>query len=572
MNGGRGAKGSINDRLISIMYRNRYKLAKDKHDGYTVSAKEKQKEYLKTMQNFDVTRDVPSLDSVDKKVVEDSIRAVRTTTVSESVTETQMNAPAEKVTHPISDEISSSFYEQSFTAKPTESALNNNVPFKSDFEQKVSSIKETATSLENSSTPSISTISELSDKMIDVDLSTEVFDFEHYDYYQVIQPRKGTDTKYTRVEEQLTQTLVDGAEVIDIPSEIKKIDDEEVILTELTEFIEDSQVIIGEIKEDIASVRDLVSKSETQPEIEQLEERYSAIRAKIDKLKAQYDVVKTKYDFEDFKILESIEMMAAIEDYKDRASLDELETMVDVCKEEIDQIDGILIEERKSASLAEDIESQRKTVEKRDQEFAKNKESVIYLDELEKKIAKEAREQAQIIAELEVQIANFRTEVVTNVEPIYHTERLLGSFFRIAAGILTVPFSGRQVFGTMLGVHLINRGTRQLRDALNPEFVQTTEVRHRYQDMEREILNSKDYVDTTARLIDDSIYQLDKLDEEFKLRFSAYSSRIPQYGEVEKKIAELKKSLNLKKEDVKHMQKTLENQYENNKVKVKRAA
>lgn len=572
MNGGRGAKGSINDRLISIMYRNRYKLAKEKSEGYTVREKAKQKEYLKSIQDFDVKTDISNLDSVDRKVVEDAVTRVKTVSVFEENKKAVSNEPPRKIETPLSDEISSSYYDNSFTPKATEEVLNNTVPFKSNFNEKVSNIKESASTLESSNTPSIDSVEQLSDKMIDVDLNTEVFDFEHYDYYQVITPKRGIDTQYRKVEEQEESFVNLNGDVIDIPSEIKKIDDEEVILTELTNFIEDSQTVIAELKEDLTTVKDLVGKSETQKEVENLEEKYQTIRSKVEKLKAQYDVVKEKYDFEDFKILESIEMMAAIEDYKSRASLDELEAMVDVCKEEIDQIDGILIEEKKSVGISEDINEQKRAVIKRDQEFEQNKEGVIYLDSLEKKIAKEAREQAQIIEELYKKIDNFTTEIVPVTNTVYHTEKLLGSFFRIAAGILTAPFSGRQVFGTMLGVHLINRGTRQLRDALNPDFVQTTEVRHRYQDVEREILNSKDYVDTTAKLIDDSIYQLDKLDEEFKLRFSAYSSKIPQYGEVEKKIENLKKSLSLKKEEVKYMQKTLDKQYEANKVKVKKAA
>ena len=84
MNGGRGAKGSINDRLISIMYRNRYKLAEDKKAGYTVVAKEKQKEYLKFMQNFNYPKDVSNLDSTDKKSVNEAVVRVKAPAVEQS--------------------------------------------------------------------------------------------------------------------------------------------------------------------------------------------------------------------------------------------------------------------------------------------------------------------------------------------------------------------------------------------------------------------------------------------------------------------------------------------------------
>lgn len=519
MNGGRGAKGSINDRLISMMYRNRYALDKKKKEGYSKGNAAKQKEYLHSIQTFDVAEDVTSLDEEDKKVVE------------------------------------TAFNQEDSFSKPEQVEM----PFTPTYQEKVKSLEAQAEAIENNPTPTISSVQDISDKMVEVDLTTEVFDFEHYDYYEVL-------SQHTGISDYPEE------DVIDVEREIEKVEDEETILTELSTFIEESQVIISEIKEDLIEVKDLIPKSQTQEQVSALEEKYVAVKAKVDLLKKQYDVVKEKYNFEDFEILASIEMMSAIEDYHDKASLEELETLVDVCKSEIDQIDGVLIEEKKSLGILEDVQEQKREVVKRDQDFQKNKEGVLYLDDLERKIAKEAGEQAQIIAELEKKLANFTTEIEVVTRTVYHTERMFGSLVRIAAGILTAPFSGRNVFGTMLGTHLINRGIRQLRDSLNPEFVQTPEVRHRYQDIEREILNSKDSVNTTADLIDDSIYQLNQFEKEFNLRFKAFSNIIPQYADVLGKIESLQTSLKHKKEEVKEMQKHLDRQYEENKVKVKRAA
>ena len=515
MNSGRGAKGSINDRLISMMYRNRYKLAEQRKKGYTKETKQKQKEYLRSIQDFDLEKDAPNLEEEDKKVIEKVF-----------------NDPAPAV-----------------LASPKEDV----VPLTPTFQEKVDTIKQGAEIVESGpkttdseiSEPSIETLHDLSDKMMDVDLTTENFDFEHYDYYEVL-------SKYTGIADFKEE------EIIEPDVEIAKVDDEEVILSELSDFIEDSKELIVEIKEELKAIEEEVPLQKTEQDLEQLEERYIKLREKISLLKAQYDTIKEKYDFADFEILSSIEMMEAIDDYRDKASLEEMETLVDVCKKEIDQIDGVVIEEKRSVAVAENMETQEKEIIKRDQAFKKNKEGVIYLDNLEKKIAEEAREEAKIIAELEKKLGNFTTEVETVTRTVYHTERLFGSFLRIATGILTVPFSGRQIFGTMLGTHLINRGLHQLRDSLNPEFVQTREVRHRYQSIEREILNSKDYVKMTSVLIDDSLDQLDKFDEEFK--------------EVEKQIESLKVRLAKKKDEVKIMEKDLARQYEENKIKVKKAS
>ncbi len=576
MNGGRGAKGSINDRLISMMYHNRYKLEQRKKEGYTKEEKAKQKEYIKTMRTFDMEKDTVSLEEKDNKVVQEAFKPLPIEQIGIPSLENTPVLKQEESNFIVLDNPSEEVTFKSIGSNPAtiEDLSNKQVPFKSSYEERVSEIKSAGTAIESSSTPSVASIHDLSGKMIDVDIDTEVFDFEHYDYYEVLQTPKGkasnSSSEQFFVQDELA--MQDSDESLDFDREIEKVEDEETILEELTTFIEDSQETLLDIKEDLLEVRELVSQSKTQEQVAELEERYAAIRAKVDKLKAQYDVVKEKYNFDDFRILESIEMMTAIEDYKDKASLDELETMVDVCKDEIDQIDGILIEEKRSVAVAEEVEEQRKAVVKRDQDFEKNREGVIYLDDLEKKIAREAREQALIIADLEKQLGKFTTDIEVVRETVYHTERLFGSFFRIAAGILTMPFNGRHIFGTMLGTHLINRGIHQLRDYMNPEVIERTEIKHRYKDIEREILNSKDYVKTTAHLIEDSIYQLDKFDAEFKLRFSAYSNLIPAYAEVERKIESLKKSLKMKKEEVNVMSKDLDRQYEANKVKVKKAS
>lgn len=576
MNGGRGAKGSINDRLISMMYHNRYKLEKRKKEGYTKEEKAKQKEYIKTMRTFDMEKDTVSLEEKDNKVVQKAFKPLPTEQIGTPSLENTPVLKQEESNFIVLDNPSEEVSSKSVGSNPAtiEDLSNKQVPFQSSYEERVSEIKSAGTAIENNPTPSVASIHDLSGKMLDVDIDTEVFDFEHYDYYEVLQTPKGksfdSSSEQFFVQDELS--MQDSDESLDFDREIEKVEDEETILEELTTFIADSQETLLDIKDDLLEVRELVSQSKTQEQVAELEERYAAIRAKVDKLKAQYDTVKEKYNFDDFRILESIEMMAAIEDYKDKASLDELETMVDVCKDEIDQIDGILIEEKRSVAVAEEVEEQRKAVVKRDQDFEKNREGVIYLDDLEKKIAREAREQALIIADLEKQLGKFTTDIEVVRETVYHTERLFGSFFRIAAGILTMPFNGRHIFGTMLGTHLINRGIHQLRDYMNPEVIERTEIKHRYKDIEREILNSKDYVKTTANLIEDSIYQLDKFDAEFKLRFSAYSNLIPAYAEVERKIESLKKSLKMKKEEVNIMSKDLDRQYEANKVKVKKAS
>jgi len=514
MNGGRGAKGSINDRLISIMYRNRYKKFELKKEAYAKEAKIREREYLKSVQSFDIDDGTKILDEEDQTIVVDALKGV-----------------------PLG---------------PSQDQNNTSV-------QTLEHVSKSASNVSYGEVTTMDDLQALNKKIIQVDTATEVFDFDNYDYYEVI----NTHSKVAGV---------DDKDIIDVDREITKVEDEITIVDELEIFIEASKKTIEEIKGEIDSLRNDVKDQYTAEQIAKIQERYKKIKEKVDKLKSQYDAISKKYNFEDFHLLESITLMDAIDEYRDLATLDEVETLVEYCKDEIEQIDGIVVQQENITYASEELAEQKQAIKRRNEQFDKNRNGVIYLDDLEKRIAFEASEQRKLIEDIEKKLANFTTDVREVTDVVYHTERLFGSFLRIAAGILTAPFSGRNVFGSYLGVQLINRGVRDLRASLEPEYVRRTEIVHSYTSVESEILNSMDHVADTARVIDDSIEQLNKFDAEFKKKFKEFSGLIPEYGNLEKQISELKKKLVHKKVEVKTMQNDLNKQYEANKVKVKKAS
>lgn len=516
MNGGRGAKGSINDRLISMMYRNRYRKLQLQKKSYKKDNKEAEKVFLSSIQNFDLNDGAISLDEKDRTVIEEALMPLSSTVIE----------------YPKKQQQSTSKY---------------------------STIKKAETVVTSQSESNVKELHDISEAMVDFDPLEEAFDFDNFDYYEVIEKKTGIGA-------------IPESEVIDGDKEIEKVENEITIVEELEKFTDESLELIEEIKEDLVQIKSVVEEQYTESQIENLEFKVKNVKLKIDKLKAKYDTVKDKYNFEDFQILDSIEMILAVDSYKEKASLEEVETLVDFCKNEIEQIDSIVVEEKKSVGISEEIEEKKVEIRRRDKDFSENKQGIIYLDDLEKTIAYEAQEQKKIILELEKKLANFTTEIKDVSNTVYHTEKMFGSFLRIAAGILTAPFSNNKIFGTMLGTHLINKGIKGLRDSLNPEVVKTTEIVHKYSSIEREILNSKDYVNTTDRLLSDSIYQLDKFDDEFKNKFKEYVEIIPEYKIVEAQIENLKKKLSQKQLEINTMKKDLDRQYEANKIKVKKAS
>ncbi len=515
MNGSRGAKGSVNDRLISMMYRRRYMDQMKKRSSYNKDDRSKIKDYLSKLQTFDIDLGARDLDEEDKAVLEDTLR-------------------------PLNDE----------AFPPQKNA------------SQARSIKDQAQDLEEKpilTSHDLSTLINLGKEVTAFDPSVEDVNFDDFNYYEVISTKTPVG-------------MMPPDEVIAIDDEIAKREDEIVILDEVATFISDSKELLTEIKDEIDGIKDDLEEQHTKEDMAKLEERYKALQEKIDALKSRYLAMKEKYAFEDYDLLDSIPLITAISDYRDKARLDELETLVDVCKEEVDEIDGILEEDAKKESLKGDIDDKNVEITSRDEDFDKAKKQTIYLDDFEKQIMEEVIRQQKIIAELWNHLSKIETEIVKKTEYIYQTGRMLASFLRITAGILTTPLTNHRLFGVMLGTGLINRGLTELKASLVPEKVEKTQIKEKYQSIEREIFQTEDAISTTMRLIDDSLNEVGALKEIFQNRFAPYAEYIPNYKEVDAMLNQLEKDLKTKRNMEKEMRSELSKQYEINKQKVLRAS
>ena len=356
-------------------------------------------------------------------------------------------------------------------------------------------------------------------------------------------------------------------EIIDIEKEEELAIDEQVIVEEITNFIDESLIILEEIKEEVSIIQEEVEKPYTIEQANELEIRQNNLRKKIDKLKKQYDTVKDKYNFDDFAILDSIEIMDAVDDYLDSAKLDNIEVMVNVCKNEIEKIDGIVIENDRALKVSADIEDKKEEIVNRTIAFEKNRENTKKQERVEDRIAIELVEQRKILNDIKERVDKIE---VVNIPQVTITGygRMFSSLLRVAVGILTTPISNRRIFGIAMGTNLINKGLRGLRQGLTVE--QKTETILKYEDLEREIVNCKDKLEFTNLLLMDSIEQVDKLKTEFSDKFAKYIYLIPEYKEALNKLDNLKKKLEQKHMEVKAIDKDLDLQRTKNNEKIKK--
>ena len=458
MDGNRGAKGSVKDRLISMLYRLRYRKKVLKEENYTIDTKQKQQEYLYTLKSFDDKEDINILEEKDKKELD---------------------------------------------------RVSYNVNFK---------LKKK--------------------KGIDI-----------------------ADIKLSSIESKSSEL----DEKVDLKKEIRKTKDEIVILKEVDNFIKNSLTNI----DDIQSELDIIKKEikDKNKDTNDLEERYKKLKEKINKLKLQYDTIKDKYDLNEFSILESIKLMDSITDYKSVAKLNEVEMMLKVCKKEISELDSvnIIVEEKKSVGLdIENVKEEQKIVKIK---FNRSKEKINKIDSLEEKIVHEIKYQQEVVDDMYKKASYFEKEISKRIEFVGQ-RNVLGSLFRIAGGILTLPLTGRQLFGVALGSTMINRGLKEINKSL--ETREKIVVNYKYEDISKQIDQVKDKVEYINLVLSDSLNEIRKLKENFRNVYAEYNNILPEYKSTLENLNDLESRILNQQSRLINMDKKLDKEKEINKQKLKK--
>lgn len=459
---GRGAKGSIKDRLISLLYRLRYQDKKIKEEDYTIENKQRQKKYQQHLVDFKQTENIDILSNSEKKELE-------------------------KV---------------KFNAKVS-LEVKNDKQFKLDI--------------------------------VDIELQKQ-------------------ENKKSFLDNKL-----------DLKKEIQKTDDEIVILKEVNNFVLDSIKNIDSIKEEVEELKE--ESKEQNKSTENLEQKYKSLKEKINKLKLQYDSIINKYDLSEFKILESIKLIDSIEDYKSLATLNEIDMMLKVCKKEINKIESITIISKEEKTIEHNINNTKNNQSIVKIKFNKQKEKLQELDSIKNNIDQELQKQKEIIDEMYSKASYFDKKYKKRIE-YKKIGNLFPSFTRIAIGLLTLPLTGKSLFGIALGHTMINKGLKNINKSIIKK--EKIVVDYDYEDISNKIYEVKDKLEYTNLILTDSLNEIKKIKENIKNTCSKYDNILPEYKYVVNNINELENKILLQQQKMNKMNNKLEEENKINKQKLKR--
>ena len=240
--------------------------------------------------------------------------------------------------------------------------------------------------------------------------------------------------------------------------------------------------------------------------------------------------------------------------------------MLNVCKKEINKIDSITIineEKEKVGSNIENIKEQQKRVKVK---FNKSKENISKLKNIEDDIAYELKCQEEIVNDMYKKASYYERQVSKQIEIIGH-RRILSSLFRIAGGILTIPLTGKNLFGVALGSTMINKGIKEMNKSL--ETKERIVINYKYEDISKKISEVKDKVEYINLVLTDSLNEIKKLKVNYNTLFKSYNNILPEYTSILENINALENKLIQNQNKLNNMDKKLDVEREMNKQKLK---
>ena len=393
-------------------------------------------------------------------------------------------------------------------------------------------------------------LKKLGDKVIEVDVKNEKFDFDKYDYY-IIEPIK----KKGIAEEEITNV-----------NENKKV-------------VSDVKGIINSTKKDLKRLEinsnyPDVHKENVETEITNINTNVKKLKLELPKLDIEtkkleeFKLPNNKANIKnDYEIINHYEKKVVEKEKNNRV----VETIANVS---FGKNIGIGVHKNKVNSEPETHNNYKKNIKNikiyktsKNEKKNESKKTIKVLNKFdgykirqlkrnEEIVKKDVDKAKNIIDKMNKEVDKV-TKEVSKITKTTGYSRMIASCLRVATGILTLPFSKFNLFNITLGSALINRGLKDLRKGLDTKT--EVKINYKYEDLSSMIKETKDKTKLTELLIMDSLSEIKSIKEYTYL------------GENNiKDLNNLEDNLNKKLKELDKLNQKLSKQDEKNKIKIKK--
>ena len=403
----------------------------------------------------------------------------------------------------------------------------------------------------------IQSLKELGKEIIDVDLKSEKFDFDKYDYY-VIEPiiKKGIDYDNLKNIKESRKVIKDSKIILSsIKKSTKKIS---INLEYPYEHREDLNKIFNSVKKDVDKLK---IKLALIPDSKIDKEKLNNIILKEDKMaiKNIVEIIsfyeqKLNEKEEQLKIEETVSKVI----FKKKIGVSKnikREIKKDESKRKLSKSNDKI---KASNSLKKNLKNKKIVVTKKDKVLeAFDMMKIRQIRNTELSIKKEITKTKDIVDKMNDEVSKV-TKDIKEITKVTGYSNILKSCLKVATGILTLPFTGANIFNITLGSALINKGLHGLKKGLVTKS--EVKINYQYEDLSEKIKKTKDKAKLTELLIVDSLNQI------------YYMKREISYinDDILYTLMKLEENLEAKLKEIKSIDRKLDKQDKKNKIKIKK--
>jgi len=328
-----------------------------------------------------------------------------------------------------------------------------------------------------------------------------------------------------------------------------KIKENNQLFKEIKKLIDGDKEKISFLVEAVNKLEDNINHSKNVDELNKIQEQLLKIKKEIEKVLKNYEILKYGDNLKGLNVPKITEI---IDELKNSDSISEIINKYNIYLDYYNELSNLRLNEQ---NLEYKTEYKKEEVTKKKVILKRANIKMEDLNKIEKRLSRELIKQKNILDEFNNLISKIEPEKIIKVQSNY-INNLLHKIGGIFTAFLSIPFlkKPKNVPTFAFGLYMLNSSIKSMRGIVNKK---TTINYIPSNDYAKAIIANRCDLNYIDYMIDDSLFQIHCLKEEYQLNFSSFYNN-EQFSKQLEKITSIESKLLKQSKEIKNIR----NKYE----------
>ena len=337
----------------------------------------------------------------------------------------------------------------------------------------------------------------------------------------------------------------------------------ENLIKEIKKLIESDKEKVYYLIDKVTQLEKNIDSSISIDELNKIQEQLNVIKKEIEKILKNYETLKYSNNLEKLNNSKISEMLGEMK--KLSYSSSDIKNIIEKCRINLDYYNELSNLKVNEQNLEYKTEYKKEVVSNKNLTFKYDNIKLQNLNKIEQRLSDELNKQREILDNFNKLINNIEPEKIIKIQTNY-----INNFMRRIGGIFTTFLSlpllkkPKNVPTFAFGLYMLNNSIRSMRG------IATKKTSINYipsNDYAKAIISSRSDLNYIDYMIDDSLFQIKCLKEEYELSFYSYSNS-EQFNKQFEKIKSMEAKLLIQSKEIKKVKKQYEQTLDKNNQKI----